>query len=152
MTGKRDDKGRRSGKDRRNGGSNPYNGPERRSNKFRRSGVDRRKKGKVNGIQKEFLETKTFQANRTERTEHVFEEDKVIGRPVKIMRTGKKDPEEGWQIVGVYFESNLDKLKVSFIKVRRPDEENPRKGLEKTVQLESLIKLNPEIKSLFYDS
>ncbi|CAD7836957.1 MAG: hypothetical protein [Olavius algarvensis Delta 4 endosymbiont] len=103
-------------------------------------------------IQKEFLETKKFQAARTERTEHVFEKDKVIGTPVKIMRTGKNDPEEGWHIVGVYFEDNLNELKVSYIKVRRLDEENPRGGLEKTVGLESLIELNPEIKSLFYGS
>jgi len=103
-------------------------------------------------IQKEFLETKKFQATRTERTEHVFEKDKVIGTPVKVMRSGKNDPEEGWHIVGVYFEDNLNQLKVSYVKVRRLDEKNPRGGIEKTVRLESLIKLNPEIKSLFYGS
>jgi len=41
---------------------------------------------------------------------------------------------------------------VSYVKVRRLDEENPRGGLEKTVRLESLIKLNPELKALFYGS
>ena len=35
---------RRSGKDRRKGGTSSYNWPERRSLRFRRSGTDRRKK------------------------------------------------------------------------------------------------------------
>ena len=152
MSDKREGIDRRTEKDRRSGGRPDYSGPERRSQRIRRSGGDRRTRGEGVDIQKAFLETKIFQATRKERTEHVFEKDKVIGTPVKVMRTGKKDPEEGWHIVGVYFENDEDKLNVSFIKVRRPEEANPREGLEKTVRLESLIELNPEIKSLFYDS
>ena len=46
MADKREDTDRRTGKDRRSGGSSDYNGPERRSKRFGRSGVDRRKKAK----------------------------------------------------------------------------------------------------------
>ena len=44
MDEKRIGKGRRSDKDRRNGGTSSYNGPERRSIKCRRSDQDRRDK------------------------------------------------------------------------------------------------------------
>jgi len=44
MDEKRLGKGRRSVRDRRMGGSSPYNGPERRGLKFRRSDIDRRNK------------------------------------------------------------------------------------------------------------
>ncbi len=106
----------------------------------------------MNDIQKKFLETNQFQATGTEPGEHVFEKNKVIGTPVKIMRTGKDEPEEGWHIVGVYFANNMNKLKVNFVKVRKADKEDPQKGLEKTVRLQRLIELNPEIKSLISDS
>lgn len=45
MEEKRNGIERRSGKDRRNGGTSSYNGPEMRSLKFRRRDTDRRKKG-----------------------------------------------------------------------------------------------------------
>jgi hypothetical protein len=44
MDEKRNDKGRRSGRDRRKGGTSSYNGPERRGIKYRRSDKDRRDK------------------------------------------------------------------------------------------------------------
>ena len=44
MSEERSGKKRRSGRDRRKGGTSSYNGPERRSLRFRRSGTDRRKK------------------------------------------------------------------------------------------------------------
>ncbi len=106
----------------------------------------------MNDIKKEFLETKKFEAAGTELSEHVFDKNKVIGTSVKVMRTGKDEPEEGWHIVGVYFANDMNKLKVSFVKVRKADKDGPQKGLEKTVRLQTLINLNPEIKSLISDS
>jgi hypothetical protein len=44
MDEKRSGVDRRSKKDRRKGGSEPYNGPERRSLKYQRGDTDRRRK------------------------------------------------------------------------------------------------------------
>jgi len=44
MIEKRSGTDERSGKDRRKGGSSPYNGPERRSLRFRRNDTNRRMK------------------------------------------------------------------------------------------------------------
>jgi hypothetical protein len=44
MSEERSNKDRRSIRDRRNGGTSSYNGPERRSLRYRRSDTDRRKK------------------------------------------------------------------------------------------------------------
>jgi len=44
MSKQRNDRNRRSGRDRRKGGTSSYNGPERRSLRYRRDEVERRKK------------------------------------------------------------------------------------------------------------
>ncbi len=106
----------------------------------------------MNDIQKEFLETLQFRSKGTKTVDYAFDKTIVIGTPVKVMRSGKDEPDEGWHIVEVYFPDELNKLKKTFVKVRKADKEDPQKGLEKKVRLQSLIKLNPEIKSLLSDS
>jgi len=106
----------------------------------------------MNDIQKEFLETTKFQSTGTETIDYAFDKTIVIGTPVKVMRSGKDEPDEGWHIVEVYFPDDLNKLKKTFVKVRKADKEEPKKGLEKMVTFKSLIELNPEIESLISES
>ena len=84
----------------------------------------------------------------------LFDRDKVIGTPVKVMRTGKPDPDEGWHIAEVLyhaFRKGEDKINQPAVKVRKPDTERPDRGLEKIVPLQSLEKINPEIKFLVFE-
>ena len=67
------------------------------------------------------------------------------------MRTGKDKPDEGWHIAEVYFKKDKEKIDQPLVKVRKPDKEEPEKGLQKLVPLQILEKVNPEIKFLIFE-
>lgn len=81
----------------------------------------------------------------------VYEKRKVIGAPVKVRRTGRDDPDEGWHITDISFSKDKKNVTRTFVKVSKPDEEEPNTVLKKTVPLENLEKLNPEIKSMIFE-
>jgi len=99
----------------------------------------------------EFLKTTEISKAGTEPIELVYERRKVIGTPVKVMRTGKDEPDEGWHISEVYFQSAKEKIDQPLVKVRKPDKEAPEMGLQKLVPLQILEKINPEIKFLIFE-
>ncbi|MFC1813707.1 PilZ domain-containing protein [Thermodesulfobacteriota bacterium] len=99
----------------------------------------------------EFLKTIEIPKAGTEPSELVYERRKVIGTPVKVMRTGKDEPDEGWHIAEVYFKKDKGKIDPPLVKVRKPDKEAPEMGLQKLVPLQILEKINPEIKFLIFE-
>ena len=78
----------------------------------------------------------------------VFEKSKVIGTPVKVMRTGQTEPDPGWFVADVYFRNAKKKTNRVLVKVQKPDQSAPDKGLQKIVSLQQLAAINPEIKLL----
>lgn len=87
-----------------------------------------------------------------EATHLLFDKRKIIGTPVKVIRTGKEEPEDGWHIDKVYFQHAQEKTGQPVVKVRKPDKGGSGKGLEKIVPLQVLEKINPEIKFLVYET
>ena len=98
-----------------------------------------------------FLKTTEIPKTEIEPTKLEYEREKVIGTPVKVMRTGKDEPDKGWHVVQIYFQKDKDKIDQPFAKVRKPDKEDPKKGLEKLVPLQILEKINPEIKFRIFE-
>jgi len=108
----------------------------------------------MNDAISQFLKTTEFH-ELVEKTEIetfnlAFERKKIIGTPVKVLRTGTLTPEEGWHIATVHFASNTRKTGQHKVTVRKPFKENPG-GLEKVVRWQMLEKINPEIKFLFFE-
>lgn len=99
----------------------------------------------------EFITTTGIPKAETESTGLVYERKKVIGTPVKVMRTGKDEPDEGWHIEEIYYKKDKEKIRQPLVKVRKPDKEELNKGLEKLVSLQILEKVNPEIKFLVFE-
>jgi hypothetical protein len=99
----------------------------------------------------EFLKTTEIPKAGIESAELVYERKKVIGTPVKVMRTGKEEPDEGWHIAEVYFQNAKEKIDQPLVKVRKPDKAAPEMGLQKLVPLQILEKINPEIKFLIFE-
>ena len=99
----------------------------------------------------EFLKTTEIPTAETEPTELVYERKKVIGRPVKVMRTGRDEPDEGWHIAQIYYRKDKDNIHRPLVSVRKPDKNESNKGLEKLVSLQILEKINPEIKFLIFE-
>ena len=99
----------------------------------------------------EFITTTGIPKAETESTGLVYERKKVIGTPVKVMRTGKDEPDEGWHIAEIYYKEDKEKIRQPLVKVRKPDKEKLNKGIEKLVPLQILEKINPEIKFLVFE-
>ncbi|MFC1816502.1 PilZ domain-containing protein [Thermodesulfobacteriota bacterium] len=106
----------------------------------------------MNNIKSEFLKTTEYPRFGTEASQLLFEKRKVVGAPVKVMRTGKELPDEGWHIVEVYSETDKNNVKQTLVKVCKPNKENLKKGLKKIVPLKILERTNPEIKFLLFES
>ncbi len=102
----------------------------------------------------QFLKTTEFQQIVTktdiETLDLAFDRKKIIGTSVKVLRTGKPNPEEGWKIAEVHFESNTGKTGQPKVTVRKSYKDKPG-GLEKIVRWQMLEKINPEIKFLFFE-
>jgi hypothetical protein len=99
----------------------------------------------------EFLKTTEFLKPATEPIELVYERRKVIGTPVKVMRTGRDEPDEGWHIAELFLNKDKEEIKRTLVKVRKPDKEVSNMILEKSVSLENLEKLNPKIKYMIFE-
>ncbi|MFC1857336.1 PilZ domain-containing protein [Thermodesulfobacteriota bacterium] len=99
----------------------------------------------------EFFKTTEFFKPATQPIELVYERKKVIGTPVKVMRTGRDEPDEGWYIAELSFNRDKGKIKGPLVKVRKPDKEKPDVVLEKFVSLDKLEKLNPKVKYLIFE-
>lgn len=76
---------------------------------------------------------------------------KIIGKPVKVLRTGKKIPEDGWRVAEVHLPGGKEKVDQPLVKVIKPDERHSDKGLEKFVPLHVLEQINPEIKFQIFE-
>jgi hypothetical protein len=98
-----------------------------------------------------FFKTTEFLKTEIEPTELEYEREKIIGTPVKVMRTGKDKPDKGWHVAQVYFQKDKENIDQPFVKVRKPDKEDPKKRFEKIVPLQILEKINPEIKFLIFE-
>ncbi|MFC1858567.1 PilZ domain-containing protein [Thermodesulfobacteriota bacterium] len=99
----------------------------------------------------EFLKTTEFLQPASEPIELVYERRKVIGTPVKVMRTGRDEPDEGWYITELSFNKDNAKIKRPLVKVRKSDKEVPNMVLEKFVSLDKLEKLNPKVKYMIFE-
>jgi hypothetical protein len=67
------------------------------------------------------------------------------------MRTGKDHPEQGWHIAEIFFKGGRKRVDQAYVKVRKPDSEDPDRGIEKNVSLTNLKKSNPEINLLLFE-
>ena len=103
-------------------------------------------------MKSEFLETIEYPPAEAEPSDLVFERGKVVGTPVRVMRTGQPKPDEGWHIAEIYFKNARGESNRTLVKVRKPAGEGTRKRLQKIVSLRSLEKLNPEIRFLLFES
>ena len=99
----------------------------------------------------EFLKTTKFSKEATEPEVLFYEREKVIGTPVKVMRTGKDEPDEGWHIADIYPQKDKEEINQTFVKVRKPDKEAPEMGLQKLVPLQILEETNPELQFLIFE-
>jgi hypothetical protein len=106
----------------------------------------------MNNNEANFLKTTQFiKKAAAEPTELVYERRKVVGTPLKVMRTGRDEPDGGWYIAEFSFRKDKEKIGQPLVKVRKPDKEAPEMGIQKLVTLEILEKLNPELKSLIFE-
>ncbi len=101
---------------------------------------------------RELLQTLEYPRAGTDPSELLFETGKVIGTSVKVMRTGQAEAEVGWHISEIYYKSADKNRKQTYVKVIKPGRDNTRKGLQKILPLQSLEKINPEIRLLLYES
>lgn len=107
---------------------------------------------KMQNSESELLKTWDYPLAGTDPSELYFEKGKVIGTPVKVMRTGQAEPDTGWHIAEIHYKSSGTNKKQPFVKVQKPSSEDNRRGLQKMLPLQSLETLNPEIKLLLYES
>jgi hypothetical protein len=103
-------------------------------------------------IKNEFLKTIEYPKAGIEPSELVFQRGKVIGASVEVMRTGQDKPDTGWYIADVIFRDAKKKINRTLVKVHKPNDEDPQKGLQKIVPLELLERINPEIKFQIFES
>ena len=99
----------------------------------------------------EFLTTKEYPKADLEPVDLVFEKSDIIGKPVKVLRTGQTAPEEGWHIAEIFFKDGKKRVDHTYVKVKKPDPHEPKKGLEKNVSLTNLKETNPEINLLLFE-
>jgi len=113
-----------------------------------------KKKGhsKMKNSQSALLKTWDYPLAGTDPSELFFEKGKVIGIPVKVMRTGQAEPDEGWHIAEIHYKASGKDKKQTYVKVLKPSREDNSRGLQKVLPLRSLETLNPEIKLLLYES
>lgn len=100
----------------------------------------------------EFFKTSEYPRAGSEPSTLVYKENKIIGTEVKVMRTGQVEPDVGWTIAEVYFRDARKKINRTLVKVRKPNDLEPQKGLQKVVPLELLERINPEIKFLIFET
>jgi len=98
------------------------------------------------------LKTLEYPRAGTDPSELLFETGKVIGTSVKVMRTGQTEADVGWHIAEIYYKSAKKNRKQTYVKVLKPGRDRSRKGLQKILPLQSLEKINPEIRLLLYES
>jgi len=98
------------------------------------------------------LKTWDYPIAGTDPSELFFEKGKVIGTPVKVMRTGQAEPDDGWHIAEIHYKAAGKNKKQTYVKVLKPSREDNSRGLQKVLPLKSLETLNPEIKLLLYES
>ncbi len=106
----------------------------------------------MKNFKRDFLKTLDYPTAGSDPSELFFEKRKVIGTPVKVMRTGQVEPDEGWQIAEIIYKTSGKNMKQTYIKVIKPNRVDPDRGLQKVLPLKSLEKLNPSIKFLLYES
>lgn len=107
---------------------------------------------KMKNSQSELLKTWDYPLAGTDPSELFFEKGKVIGTPVRVMRTGQAEPDDGWHIAEIHYKAAGKNKKQTFVKVLKPSREDNRRGLQKVLPLKSLETLNPESKLLLYES
>jgi len=107
---------------------------------------------KMKNSQSELLKTWDYPIAGTDPSELFFEKGKVIGVPVKVMRTGQAEPDEGWHIAEIHYKAAGKDKKQTYVKVLKPSPEDNSRGLQKVLPLKSLETLNPQIKLLLYES
>jgi len=100
----------------------------------------------------ELLKTWDYPLAGTDPSELYFEKGKVIGTPVRVMRTGQAEPDAGWYIAEIHHKSSGKNRTQTFVKVQKPSGADNSRGLQKILPLQSLETLNPEIKLLLYES
>lgn len=83
-------------------------------------------------------------------SEVVLDEKGIVGLPVKVARTGRAQPEEGWRIAEVLFRNGRRRIEDTFVKVSRPDPDDPERAMEKNLHLERLQEINPDIRFLVF--
>lgn len=112
----------------------------------------------MNNYKSEFFKTKeVLKSDVKEEKESsvlLFDKEKVLGTPVKVLRTGKDEPEDGWHITKIYirtFQKGEEKIDQAMVKVRKQDKEKSDVILEKGLSLQVLEKINPEIKFLVFE-
>ena len=100
----------------------------------------------------DFFKTAEYPRAGSEPSLLVYEESKLIGTEVKVMRTGQVEPDLGWTITEVFFRDAKKKINRTLVKVRKTKDVDPQKGLQKVVPLELLERINPEIKFLIFET
>ena len=99
----------------------------------------------MNATERDLLKTLEYPRAGTDPSELFFEKGKVIGTPVRVMRTGQAEPDTGWHIADIYHKTLGGNTKQTYIKVLKPNEADARRGLQKILPLKSLEKINPQI-------
>jgi hypothetical protein len=107
---------------------------------------------KMNNPRRNLLQTLEYPRAGTDPSEIFFEKEKVIGTPVKVLRTGQSEADGGWQITEIYYRSPARSIKQAYVKVLKPNRDDARRGLQKIIPLRSLEEINPEIKLLSFES
>lgn len=100
----------------------------------------------------DYFKTAEYPRAGSEPSTLVYKKSKIIGTEVKVMRTGQLEPDLGWYIAEVYFRDARKKINRTLVKVRKPNDVDPQKGLQKVVPLELLERINPEIKFLIFET
>ena len=101
---------------------------------------------------RDLLTTLEYPRAGTDPSELLFQKGKVIGTPVRVMRTGRAEPDDGWHIAEIHYKSLENNQMQTFVKVLKPGRADTGRGLQKVLPLENLEKLNPEIRLLLYES
>jgi len=107
---------------------------------------------KMKNSESDLLKTWDYPLAGTDPSELYFEKGKVIGTPVKVMRTGQAEPDAGWHIAEIHYKSSGRNKTQTFVKVQKPSRDDNSRGLQKILPLKILETLNPEIKLLLYES
>lgn len=106
----------------------------------------------MKNFERDLLKTLEYPRAGTDPSELFFEKGKVIGTPVRVMRTGQVEPDEGWHITEILYKSSDRNVKQTYLKVLKPSREDTGRGLQKILPLQNMEELNPQIKLLLYES